>query len=94
MPRRAGARVGRTRAAPDQGIGIEVEIARPHERAPADRHLSETVCVGSERLEDGSPQERAQVPLDHVTVGQREPDSVVRGGFDLADAKHFAMHLT
>jgi hypothetical protein len=63
-------------------------------RAPTDRYLSETVCVGSERLEDGPPQERAEVPLDNVTVGQREPDSVVRDGCDLADAKHFGISTT
>jgi len=52
------------------------------------------VGVQPKGLEGGPPKERAKVALDNVTIGEREADSVVTGGCDLADAKHFGISTT
>ena len=93
-PRRAGFRVCRTSASPDERVWVKIEVARPDQRASADRHLAEAVLVGAERLEDRPPQERAQVTLNNVAVGEREPDPIVGKHCRLADAKHGGIHRT
>jgi hypothetical protein len=93
-PWRAGARVRWTRPPPDERVGVEIEIARPHEGAAADRQLAETVGVRPERLEDGAPKERVKVALNNVPVGQCESDPVAGKRCRLADAKHCAVDLT
>jgi hypothetical protein len=73
-------RLPRCGAVPDWDVGVEVDVARPGDRAgPHDYPLEQRV-VGAERLERRPPQERADVPIDDVAVRQREPKAMAVDG--------------
>lgn len=74
--RRATTRIPRRGAAPDQDVGVEVGVSGPGDGTGPHGHLLEQRVLGAERLEDGPPQERADVALR--TMSSRRPDSRCR----------------
>ena len=66
--------VGGIRTIPDQGLRGDVEVVGPGHGPVTGSDARERGIFGTEPLEHRSPEQVLHVPLDHGSVGQREPE--------------------
>jgi hypothetical protein len=81
--------IGRRRSAPDQHIGIEIDVAGPGERSVSDPEAPEHGVRSIDRREDPTqPKEVLEISLDDGPVRERQRDRASTERSNSRDPKH------